>query len=141
MRGSKLRDAVDLVAEELDADGFVVEIGRLDLHDVAAHAETAAVEGDVVALVEHVHQLGEDGLAADLLPAFHGEQHVHVILGRAQAVDAGDAGDDDDIAAGEQGAGGGEAEALDLLIDGGILLDVGVACAGCRPPAGSNRSS
>jgi hypothetical protein len=52
-----------------------------------------------------------------------------VILLAADAVNAGDAGDDDDIAAGEDGTHGGEAEALDLLVDAGVLFD---ECVGAR---------
>ena len=47
----ELDDAVDLVAEELDAHRAVVVAGREDLDDIAAHAELAALERDVVALV------------------------------------------------------------------------------------------
>ena len=48
--GVDLREAVDLVAEELDAVGVFV-VGGVDLDDVAADAEGAAAEVDVVALV------------------------------------------------------------------------------------------
>ena len=41
--GSNVRDALDLVAEELDADGGLF-VGRLDLERVAADAERAALE-------------------------------------------------------------------------------------------------
>ena len=51
------RDAIDLVAEELDADRLLVQVRGMHLHHIAAHAESPALEGDVIALVEHVHQL------------------------------------------------------------------------------------
>jgi len=54
------------------------------------------------------------------------EEQGQVILLAADAVNAGDAGDHDDIAAGEKGAHGGETQALDLLVDARILLDEGV---------------
>jgi hypothetical protein len=47
----ELGDRLDLVAEQLDAPGAVLLVGGEDLDDVAAHAEGAAVEVDVVALV------------------------------------------------------------------------------------------
>ena len=47
----ELHDAVHLVAEELDAHRAVVVAGREDLDDIAAHAELAALKGDVIALV------------------------------------------------------------------------------------------
>ena len=56
----------------------------------------------------------------------HGEGHGRVGLDRADAVDAGHGGDDDDVVALEQRARGGVAHAVDLLVDRGFFLDVGV---------------
>ena len=55
-------------------------------------------------------------VAVDDLPHFQWSHAVDVLLGRAQAVDAGDRGDHDDVAAGEQGVGGAVAQALDLVL-------------------------
>ena len=55
--------ALDLVAEELDADGALVLVGREDLDHVAAHAEGAAVEVDVVALVLDVDERAQQRVA------------------------------------------------------------------------------
>ena len=60
-------------------------------------------------------------------PLFEEEQHAVVGFRRAEAVDAGDGGDDDAVAAFEEGARGGEAELVELLVDGGFLLDEEVA--------------
>ena len=57
-----LDDALDLVAEELDADGQVL-VGGEDLQHVAAHAELAAHEVLVVALVLDVGQLAQHAVA------------------------------------------------------------------------------
>ena len=62
-----------------------------------------------------------------LLAFFEEQQHAVVGFGRAEAVDAGDGADDDGVAAFEEGAGGGEAELVELLVDGGFFLDVEVA--------------
>ena len=51
-----LADRLDLVAEELDADRRLLLVRGEDLDDVAAHAERAAVEVDVVALVLDVDE-------------------------------------------------------------------------------------
>ena len=54
-------------------------------------------------------------------------QHpVDVLLRRAEAVDAGDRRHHDHVAPGQQGVGRGVAQPLDLLVDRGVLLDVGV---------------
>ena len=62
-------------------------------------------------------------------------------LGRADAVDAGDRGDDDDVVALEQRPGGRVAHPVDLLVDLAFLLDVGVGARRRRPRAGSSRST
>ncbi len=66
-----LLDRLDVVAEELDADGRLVLVGREDLDHVAAHAERAAVEVDVVSLVLDVDELAQQRVAPELLA--HGE--------------------------------------------------------------------
>ena len=118
--------ALHLVAEELDAVGRVVEVARLHLDHVAAHPEAAAAEGDVVALVEHVHEPAEQLFARKGLALIDPQQHRAVVRRRAQAVDARHAGHHDHVRAREERRGGRKAQALDLLVDGRILLDVGV---------------
>ena len=68
-----------------------------------------------------------DLLARDLLALFEHQQHAVVGFGRTEAVDATDAGDDDAIAALEQRARGGEAQLVQLVVDGGFFFDVDVA--------------
>ena len=123
--GVQRGQGLDLVPEELDADGELL-VHRDDLHRVATHAEGAPGEVDVVAGVLHRHEAPQKIVPVDLLAHFQGRHPVHVLLGGAQAVDAGDRGDHDDVPAGEQGVGGAVAQALNLVIDGGVLLDEGV---------------
>ena len=124
--GIDLGEGVDLVAEEFDAVGVFV-VGGVDLDDVAADAEGAAAEVDVVAVVEDLDEAAGDVFALDLLAFFEEEEHAVVGFGRAEAVDAGDGGDDDGVAAFEEGARGGEAEFVELFVDGGFFFDVEVA--------------
>ena len=107
--GVDLGEGVDLVAEEFDAVGVFV-VGGVDLDDVAADAEGAATEVDVVAVVEDFDEAAGDVFALDALAFFEEHQHAVVGFGRTEAVDAGDGGDDDGVAAFEEAAGGGEAE-------------------------------
>ena len=122
----ELDDAVDLVAEELDAHGAVVVTGREDLDDIAAHTELTALERDIVALVADGDELLEDCVSIDNLPLVQGEHHLVVALRRAEAVDAGDGRDDDDVAPLKQRARRAVAQLIYLVIDRGVLLDVGV---------------
>src|SRR3989338_3957130 len=117
-------DAVHLVAPELDAVGHV-HVGRKDFHLVAAHAEGAAAEL-FAALVLDFDELPHQLLPRKALAALDQQQHPVVGLGRAQAVDAGDAGDDDRVAPLKQRPGGGHAQLVELVVDGGFFLDVEV---------------
>ena len=54
------------------------------------------------------------------------QRHARVVVRRADAVDAGHGRDDDDVPALHERVRGGEAEALDLVVDRGVLRDVGV---------------
>ena len=65
-------------------------------------------------------------MAVGGLALLEAEDEAVVLGGLTEAVDAGDGGDDDHVAALEEGAGGGVAELVDLLIDVGVLGDVGV---------------
>ena len=62
----------------------------------------------------------------DPLADLQREGHGRVGLDRADAVDAGDRGDDDDVVALQERARRRVAHAVDLLVDRGVLLDIGV---------------
>ena len=118
-------DPLDLVAEELDPDDRLLG-RRLELQGVAADAEPGPADGGVVALVLEVDQVAEHGVAP-VLPALpQPEDGRAVVDRRAEAVDAGDAGHDDHVAALEQGMRGGVAQPVDLVVAAGVLLDVRV---------------
>ena len=120
-----LHDAVNIIAEELNAQGQLL-VRRLDFQGVAADAELAPAEVNIIALVLHVHQLAEE-----LLPVVGGAplqagDKAAVFLGFAQAVDAGYRGDNEHVAALKEGAGGGVAQLVNLLVDINLFFDVGV---------------
>ena len=121
-----LREVLDLVAPEFDAVGIVV-VGGEHLDDVAANAKSAALEIGVVAFVKDLYELGDNLIARNVLPLFQHEQHAVVGLGRSQTVDATDARNDHAIAALEEALGGGKAQLVQFVIDGGVLFDVDVA--------------
>ena len=118
-------ELLDLVAEHLDADGELL-VDREDLDRVAAHPERAAGERQVVARVLHVHQPPQQRVAVDLVADPEPDTPVDVLLRRPQAVDAGDGGDDHDVPPGQQAHRRRVPQPLDLLVQRGVLLDVGV---------------
>ena len=92
------RKLVDFVAEQTDPKSVLL-VRWNHLHDVAAHAEGAASELDVVSLILDLHQLSKDLITIDALPQLQREQHPVIRLRRAKAIDARNAGDDDDVLA------------------------------------------
>ena len=59
-------------------------------------------------------------------PADRCSSHLEIGLGIAEAVDRRHGGDDDHVAPLQQRLGGRQAHLLDVLVDRGVLLDVGV---------------
>ena len=119
-------DAVDLVAEELDAHHVLVRIDRPDLDRVPAHAEAVALEHHIVALILDVDQAADKGLAADLGAGPQRDDHFLIVDRVAQRVDAGHGRDDDHVPPLGQRRGRRVAQAVDLVVDGRVLFDIGV---------------
>ena len=123
--GVEVLEALDVVAEQRRAVGGL-RVGGEDLQRLAAHAERPAAERLVVARVLDRDELAQQRVAVDLVAAAQ-DLHVHVVrLRRAEAEDARDGGDDEDVPAREERGRRGVAQAVDLLVDRGVLLDVEV---------------
>ncbi len=125
VRGVDLDDALDLVAEEVDAYGQLF-VGRQQGQRVAAQAELAAHEVRVVALVLHVHQAPHDARAWQRLPLLEVQNEALILLRLTETVDARHGRNDDHVFALEQRARGGVAHLVDLVVDVGVFGDVGV---------------
>ncbi len=121
-KGIERADAFDFVAPEFDADG-AFHVGGEDVDRFAAHAELAAAELDIIAFIKIRHQAFQQVVAAAFIADLERNHHSFKILRRAEAVDTGDGGHDNDIAAADEGAGGGDAQAVDIFINGRILFD------------------
>ncbi len=122
-----LLEALHGIAEELHADGALLLVGREDLDGVALHPEGAAREVVVVALVLNLDQIAQQLVARIFLAGLQRDLQLVIGFRGAEAVDAGDAGHDQDVVARQQRVGGGVAEPIDLVVDRGILLDIGIA--------------
>ncbi len=115
-------ERLDLVAEHLDADRQLFVLGN-DLDRVAAHAEVAAGEVDVIAVVLHRDEFADEPVSVDALTDLQSDHRVHVLLGSAEAVDAGNRRDHDHVAPTEQRVRGRVAQRLDLGVDRAVFLD------------------
>ena len=92
-----MRDALDLVAEQLDPDGMLL-VGGVDLDGVAADPELASHQVGVIALVLHVDESAQDGPLVLLGAPLHVQDAVGVLLRRPEAVDAAHRCHHDDVA-------------------------------------------
>ena len=54
--GIESGDFINLITKKFKAECFFVSIGRMYFDHVAAHPESAPLEGDIVPLVKHIHQ-------------------------------------------------------------------------------------
>ncbi len=120
------RDPLNLVTEQLDADGVLL-VGGVNLDGVSPDPELAPHQVGVIALVLHVDQPAQNGALVIVGTSLHVQDALGVLLRRAQTVDAADRRHHDGVAAGEQRRGGRVAQPVDLVVDGAVLLDIGVA--------------
>ena len=77
----------NLIVKHLQAQRHLGVFGRKDVDGVAPHAEGAAAEVHVVALVLHAHQLRDGVALVQLVARAQGHDHLVVRLGLADTVD------------------------------------------------------
>src|SRR5260370_3298920 len=122
--GINLAQRIDLVAPHFDAVTLVFVSG-INLAHGTANAKGAAAQV-LAAVVLNIDQPTKQRFAGGLLAFFQHDKHSVVGFRRTQAVNAGNGGDDDDVAAFEKGAGGAHAELVEFVVDGGFLVNVNV---------------
>src|SRR5437763_610042 len=125
-QGVEAADPLDLVTEQLDADGGLL-VRRVDLDGVPLDPELPPHQVGVVALVVDGDQPGQHGALVVLLAGPHEQHPLLVLLRRPQAVDARDRGHHDHVTSGQEARGGGVSQPVDLVVDRRVLLDVGIA--------------
>jgi hypothetical protein len=118
-------DLLDLVAEHRDAVRRL-HVRGLHLDDVTANAKTAAAQKGVVARVLDIDELAQHHVAVDLHSHAEKDSLLLVLHRRAEPVDTGDRGDDQDVPAHEQRARGRVAQPVDVVVDRRVLFDVEV---------------
>ena len=127
----EVRDRLHLVTEERDAVSRL-RIRGLHLHHVTLHPEAATAEHRVVADVLALDELAERGIAVVRLPHLEDQHALLPLLRRAEAVDAGDRRDDDDVAARHECRCRREPQARDVVVLGRVLLDVEIGLGHVR---------
>ncbi|MBV6417344.1 MAG: hypothetical protein CMLOHMNK_02006 [Steroidobacteraceae bacterium] len=121
------RERFDRVIEQFDAHGRAIRFGGKDVDHVAAHAIAAGAQVELVARVLHVGEAAQELALVEAVAALQVQHHREIGFRIAEAVDRGHGRDDDRVAPLEQRLGGRQAHLLDVLVDRGVLLDVGIA--------------
>ena len=131
-QGVEIADAVDLISKEFHTDGVVFIVSGIDLHRVAPDTEVVALKGNVIALIANFHKTAEQIVPVPLRT--HAKRHHQFckIIRFAQTVNAGNGGHHDHIPSFQQGAGGAQTQAVDLIIGGRILGDIGIRVGDIR---------
>ena len=81
---------------------------------------------DIIAAVLHLGQAANQFALVDAITAHQVQHHLEIFVRIAQPVDRRNGSHDQRIAAFEQGLGRRQPHLLDVLVDVGILLDIGV---------------
>ena len=124
--GVDLADPIHLIAEKFHPDGLTGPVGGVDLQGIAPEAELVTGEIQVIALVADLRQLSQHIIQGIFLSHPEGNDHGLIVDGVAQAVQAGNRGHHDHIPPLKEGGGGRVPQTVDLLVDGGILFDIGI---------------
>ncbi len=95
-------DPLDVVAAALDADPVFVRGLRKHFDGVTLHAERPAGEVHVIPLELEIHELPDEAAPLDAVPAMERNPNIPILLRRAEAVDARDRRDDDDVGSREE---------------------------------------
>ncbi len=127
--GVHLLDALNLVAP-IHYSQQVVAIGQRNVHRIALHTHLATAQTDVVAHIKALHQPTQQLVAVQLHTHL---QMNHILVegrGISHTIDAGHTAHHNHVSpAAQQRTGGRQTQFVNLVIDGQVLLDVGV-CAG-----------
>ncbi len=112
-----------LVECKLDAEGLL-HVRRKYLEDISLETKLPALQNGVVSLVLQRDKLHLHLLEVHLHAGVEAQTHVSIVLWTPEPVDAGDGRDDNHIVSLEKVGGRRQAQPVDLVIDGGVLLDV-----------------
>ncbi len=81
-----LGNGLNFISKELDTNGNLVLIGRIHIHNIAAHAKASAEKVEIISFILNFHEVAQH-VVAFLHHAFLNRQyHTVKILGRADAI-------------------------------------------------------
>ena len=127
-----LTNAIDLVTEKLNAQCAVVHICGDDFHRVAIDTEAITLEGNIVAAVAVGNQFADENIAADGHSRSNCKNKSLVFARVTERINAGNGCYDDDVATLKERACCAMAQAVNFIVDKGILLDIHILARNVR---------
>ena len=122
----QFRDTIDLIPEKFHTIGIIRGIRRNDLQHITTHPKSTTGKIHVVAHILHIYQLSDHLIPILLIPRPQGNHHILVVIRATNTIDAGYRRYDNDIAPLCQGCRSRQTQLVDLIIDGGILGNIGI---------------
>ena len=92
-------DSINLITEEFDPNGGLLQICWPHFHDITPNPKMSPFKSDVVTLKEKVHQFCQKFITPQFLALANAEHHILVILRISQTVNTTYAGHHDHIIA------------------------------------------
>ena len=120
-----LHNTLNLVPPELDSEGRLL-IGRLNLQSVPSNTKSASGEIMIVSFVLHLYQTADKPVSLTVFALLNSKGKAAIFLRFAQAIDAGNRGNNDHISTCEESPGSGVPQFLNFLIYVGLFLNIEV---------------
>jgi len=127
-----LGHAFDFVAKKRHACNRLLGVGRVHVDCVAPYTDAAAPGLEVVPGVLDVDQLANDRVAILFHTGPEVDHEIAIVLGIADAINAGNTGHHDDVAPLHDRGSRRVAQPVYLIVDGRVLLDIGVGGGNVR---------
>ena len=125
-QGIHLGNPVDFVSEKFHPDQIVSALGRINLHTVPSHPETAAAQIHVIPVILYINQFPQNLVPFLYHTGPQGYDHIFIFIRAAQAVNTGNTGHYNNILALRKRCRSGQSQFVNLIIDGGILGNIGI---------------
>ena len=121
-----LTDPVDLIFKQFYSENVTVRVTQGNVNDISPDSEGTSLEIHVITAVLTVNEKLDQFPSVDLLTGLDGKEHVPVLIRVTGSVDAGNGSHDDGIAVFQDSIISSQSQHVQLVIDHGVLLNVGI---------------
>ena len=121
-----LRNPVNLITEKLHTHCRICIICRKNFQHITAHPKSTSMKIHIVSHVLDINKLPDHIIPVTLHARSQRNHHILIIHRTSQTIDTGNTGYNDNITAFCQCRSCGKTQFVNLLVDGGILRNVGV---------------